>query len=177
MSRLSNARWIWLGIAAAALLGPIGYWQYRVHNRPPEVQYKTAAVERRHIVARVTASGTLSAIVTVQVGTQVSGRIQKLYADFNSPVKQGELVAKIDEALFVAAVQQAQANHQSAVAGVTTAEANALNADRQYARTKALHDQNLAAQADLDTAEANVATAHASIDAAKAGVAQAAASL
>src|SRR5271155_1541126 len=172
MSRLSNARWIWLGIAAAALLGPIGYWQYRVHNRPPEVQYKTAAVERRHIVARVTASGTLSAIVTVQVGTQVSGRIQKLFADFNSTVTKGELVAKIDPALFEASVQQAQANYMAAKAGVITAQASALAADKQYSRTKALHDQNLAAQADLDTAEANVATSHSAIEAAKASVAQ-----
>ena len=102
----------------------------------PEISYKTASVERRNIVGRVTASGTLSAIVTVQVGTQVSGRIQKLFADFNSVVTKGELVAKIDPALFDASVQQAQANYLAAKAGVTTAEANALAADKQYARTK-----------------------------------------
>jgi HlyD family secretion protein len=157
-----------LAIAAAGL----GYWRYRVMHRAPEVQYKTAPVERRHIVGRVTASGTLSALVTVQVGTQVSGRIQKLYADFNTPVTKGELVAKIDPPLFEAALQQSQANYAAAKAGVATAEASALNADKQYARTKALHDQNLAAQADMDTAEANVATTHANVDAAKASLAQ-----
>jgi HlyD family secretion protein len=141
------------------------------------VQYKTAPVERRNIVARVTASGTLSALVTVQVGTQVSGRIQKLFADFNSPVKKGQLVAKIDPQLFEASMQQAQANYLSAKAGAATAEANALNAAKQLARAKALHDENLASQADLDTAEANVATTQASIQASKAGIQQALASL
>jgi HlyD family secretion protein len=172
-----KARILWV-VAALVLLGAgSGYWRYRLKHQTPDVQYKTAPVERRHIVGRVTASGTLSALVTVVVGTQVSGRIQKLYADFNSQVKKGELVAKIDPSLFEASVQQAQANFLSAKAGVATAEANALNADKQYARTKALHDENLAARADLDTAEANVATTHAGIDAAKAAVAQSAASL
>jgi|HubBroStandDraft_1064217.scaffolds.fasta_scaffold20335_4 HlyD family secretion protein len=172
-----KTRILWVALALIPLAAGAGYWRYRVTHRAPDVLYKTAPIERRHIVGRVTASGTLSALVTVQVGTQVSGRIQKLYADFNSQVKKGELVAKIDPALFEAAVQQAQANFLSAKAGVVTAEANALNAEKQYARTKALHDENLAARADLDTAEANVATTHAAIDAAKAAVAQSTASL
>jgi HlyD family secretion protein len=162
-----------IGLGAAG----VGVWQYRLHHKTPEVTYRTAPVERRNIVARVTASGTLSAIVTVQVGTQVSGRIQKLFADFNSQVTQGQLVAKSDPALFEASVQQAQANYLSAKAGVATAEASALAADKQYARTKALHEQNLASQADLDTAEAQVATSHSAIDAAKASLAQSLASL
>jgi HlyD family secretion protein len=170
-------RWGWLGLVVALGAGGAGYWRYRAKHEAPEISYKTAVVERRNIVGRVTASGTLSALVTVQVGTQVSGRIQKLFADFNSAVTKGQLVAKIDPALFDASVQQADANYLAAKAGVTTAEANALAADKQYARTKALHDQNLAAQADLDTAEANVATTHSAIEAAKASVAQALASL
>ena len=162
---------------AVVLIAAAGIWRYKTTHRPPEVQYKTAPVERRAIVGRVTASGTLSAIVTVLVGTQVSGRVQKLYADFNSPVKQGELVAKIDPQLFEASKQQAQANYLSAKAGVATAEATALAADKQFARVKALREQSLAAQADLDTAEAAVATSHASVDGAKASLAQALASL
>ncbi len=170
----TRAPWIALLIVVAAGLG---YWMYRMRHRPPDVQYKALPVERRRIVGRVTASGTLSALVTVQVGTQVSGRIQRLAADFNSPVKKGELVAKIDAQIFEAAEQQAQANYLSAKAAVAQAEANALNADKQYARTKALREQNLAAQMDLDTAEANVAVSHAAVDAAKAGIAQVLASL
>jgi len=167
----------WLGLLVALAAAGLGYWRYRIGHGTPEVQYKTAPVDRRHIVGRVTASGTLSALVTVLVGTQVSGRIQKLNADFNSNVKKGQLVAKIDPQLFEASVQQAQANYQAARAGVATALASALNADKQHARTKALHDQNLAAQSDLDTAEANVAISRAAIDAARATLAQSLASL
>lgn len=152
-----------------------GWWRWHLAHATVGPTYKTAPVEKRRIVGRVTASGTLSALVTVQVGTQVSGRIQKLYADFNSEVKKGELVAKIDPQLFEAAKQQADANYLQAKAGVATAQANALAADKAYARTKALKDQNLAAQSDLDTAEAAVATSHAAIDAANANLAQAAA--
>jgi HlyD family secretion protein len=166
----------WIVLALIVAFG-VGAWRYRVAHRAPEVQYKTAPAEQRRIVGKVTASGTLSALVTVQVGTQVSGRVQKLFADFNSSVKKGELVAKIDPQLFEAAVQQAQANYLSAQAGVATAEATALNARKQLERTRALNAQNLASQADLDTAEAALATGNAAVDAAKASVAQAVASL
>jgi HlyD family secretion protein len=163
-------------LAALVVVG-FAYWRYRERHQAPAIYYKPAPAERRRIVARVTASGVLSALVTVQVGTQVSGRIQKLGADFNSQVKKGDLVAKIDPQLFEASVQQARANHLSAEAGVTSAQAGAFAADKQYARTKALHDQNLASQSDLDTSEASVATTHASVDAAKAALAQSEASL
>jgi HlyD family secretion protein len=176
-ARDMKKRLVWLAVMLILVGGGVGFWRWRVTRRPPEVQYKTAPAEKRRIVGRVTASGTLSALVTVLVGTQVSGRISKLYADFNSTVKAGELVAKIDPQLFEASVQQAQANYMQAKAGVVTAQANALAADKAYARTKALKDQNLAAQSDLDTAEANVATTHASIDAANANLAQANAQL
>jgi HlyD family secretion protein len=167
--------WIALGLAVA--IGGLLFWRYREKHRGSEVTYKSAPAESRRISAKVTASGTLSALVTVQVGTQVSGRISKLFADYNSQVQKGQLVAKIDPQLFEASVQQAQANYQSAQAGVLTAQASALNADKQFARTKALNQQNLASQSDLDTAEAAVATTHAAIDAAKASIAQALASL
>jgi HlyD family secretion protein len=170
-------RLIWLALLLLVAGAGYGWWRWHNAHRPPAVTYKTAPVEKRRIVGKVTASGTLSALVTVQVGTQVSGRVQKLMADFNSQVKKGELVAKIDPQVFEASVQQAQANFLQGKAGVVTAQANALAADKAYARTKALKDQNLAAQSDLDTAEANVATTHASIDAANANLAQAAAQL
>jgi HlyD family secretion protein len=170
-------RLVWIAVIAIVLGGAFAAWKWRSAHRTVAVSYRTAPVEKRNIVGKVTASGTLSALVTVQVGTQVSGRVQKLFADYNSQVKQGELVAKIDPQLFEASLQQAQANYLQAKAGVVTAQANALAADKAYARTKALHDQNLAAQADLDTAEAGVATSHASVDAANANLAQSVAQL
>src|SRR5580693_5865693 len=111
-------RILWIVVILALVAGGVSYWRYREKHKPPEVAYKTAPAEKRHIVGKVTASGTLSAIVTVQVGTQVSGRVAKLFADYNSTVKQGELVAKIDPQLFEASVQQAQANYLSGKAGV-----------------------------------------------------------
>ena len=155
----------------------VGVWRYRVAHKVPEVQFKTASVEKHRIVGKVTASGTLSALVTVQVGTQVSGRVQKLFADFNSKVTKGQLVAKIDPQLFEAAASQAQASYAQAQASVVNAEAQAKNADIQLARSRSLREQNLAAQQDLDTAEANAAMAHASVDMQKANLQAAAASL
>jgi HlyD family secretion protein len=168
---------IWLAVLAVLVAGGVVWWRWHKAHAAPEISYKTAPVEKRRITGRVAASGTLSAIVTVQVGTQVSGRIAKLYADFNSQVKAHELVAEIDPQLFEASVQQSQASYLQAKAGVVTAQANAMAADKVYAREKALKDQNLAAQQDLDTAEASVATTHAAIDAANANLAQAAAQL
>jgi HlyD family secretion protein len=129
-------------------------------------------IARRAIVGRVTASGTLSAIVTVQVGTQVSGRIQRLNADFNSRVQKGQLVAKIDPQLFQAAADQAQANYLAADAAIAKAQAEARIADRQQARAKALHDESLASQSDLDNASAAAESAHASLEVARATLAQ-----
>jgi HlyD family secretion protein len=170
-------RLLWLAVLVVLAAAGVAYWRYRESHKPPEAVYKTAPVEKRHIVGKVTASGTLSAIVTVLVGTQVSGRVSKLYADYNSHVKKGELVAKIDPQLFEAALQQANANYLQAKAGVVSAKAAARGADLQFARTKALKEANLAAQQDLDTAEATVGTTHAAIDAANAQLAQAAAQL
>jgi HlyD family secretion protein len=154
-----------------------GLWHYRATHKAPEVQYKTAVAEKHRIVGKVTASGTLSAIVTVLVGTQVSGRIQKLYADFNSKVTKGQLVAKIDPQIFEATVAQSQANFAQSKASVVNSEAQAKNADLQLARTHALHDQSLASQQDLDTAEATAAMAHANVDMQRASVAQTGAAL
>ena len=100
-----------LPLAVVATAG-VGVWRWRAAHRKPPVEFDTAAVDRGRIVARVTATGTLSALVTVQVGTQVSGTVQKLLVDFNSPVKKGQLIAKIDPQLFQAALEQAKANYR-----------------------------------------------------------------
>ncbi len=173
MSKIIRA----LVVALLAAGVGVGVWRYRALHKVPEVQFKTASVEKHRIVGKVTASGTLSALVTVQVGTQVSGRIQKLNADFNSKVTKGQLVAKIDPQLFEATVAQAQANFAQAKASVVNAEAQAKNAGTQLARTRSLREQNLAAQQDLDTAEATAAMASANVDMQQASLQQAAASL
>ena len=148
-------------------------WRSVESRKTPAIQYKTAPVARREMVGRTTATGTLSALVTVHIGTQVSGRIEKLNADFNSSVKKGQVVAKLDPQLFQAAVEQAQANYLAAKAALSSAPAQRGNAEKQAARARSLHDQGLASQADLDNAEAGAATARAAVEGAKASVAQA----
>ncbi len=167
----------WIIGIVVVVAGVLAYWRYGRGPATPPIQYKTAVVTKRRIVGKITASGTLSATVTVQVGTQVSGRIQSLNVDFNSPVKKGQIIAKIDPLLFQAAVQQASANYLSAKASLVRARAQALDADRQYARLKTLKDQGLASQQDLETGETNASVAKASVDVAQAALAQSAASL
>ncbi len=102
----------------------------------PEVHYETANVDRGTIAAKVTATGNLSALLTVQVGSQVSGRVQQLFVDYNSPVKKGQTIAKLDPLLFEAAVQQARANFLSVQGNLNKDQAQANNAKLIYDRTK-----------------------------------------
>lgn len=166
-------------IAVVAVLVAVGYagWRYQKAHAAPEIAWKASPIEKRKISAKVAASGTLQATVTVQIGAQVSGRIQILNADFNTTVKKGQLLAKLDPQLFQAAVEQSKANYLSAKAGVAKAEAQQKDAELVLARTKALSDQALASAADLQTAETNVAVGKAATDVAKASLAQASASL
>jgi HlyD family secretion protein len=156
------------GVVAALTLGG-------ARREPRDASYETVKVERGRIVARVTASGTLSALVTVQVGTQVSGRIQDLYVDFNSPVRKGQVLAKIDPQFFRAAVEQAKANLAAAEGNLAKAKAQAVDAHRQLERAKTL--AQLIPQSDLDTADANAKAADAQIQVGEGAVAQARASL
>ncbi len=158
-------------LAAAALLASCGW------RSNSGAKFATTAVERGRLVAKVTATGTLSALVTVQVGAQVSGRIAELHADFNTAVKKGELIAKLDPQLFGAAVEQGRANRMAAAANLAKAKVQAADAKRQYDRALKLHQQNLTAQADLDTAEANYEAARAQIAAVEGALEQTKAAL
>jgi HlyD family secretion protein len=167
----------WTILVVALAGAAYAIWRWQSGKGTPEVTYKTAPVERRRIVARVTASGTLQATVTVQVGAQVSGRISALGADFNSTVKKGEIIAKIDPQLFVAAVERENANHAAAKAGLIRAEAQERDAGLVLKRTKALHETGLASAAELQTAETALAVATAQTEVAKATLQQASAAL
>jgi HlyD family secretion protein len=172
-----NKRRIGIVIAILVVVAAVVAWRMQAGSGKPKLQFETAKVEKGKIVAKVTATGTLSAIVTVQVGSQVSGRIAALYADFNSPVKKGQLIAKIDPQLFQAAVDQARANLAAAQGNLEKARVQAVDARRQAVRQKELAARKLNAQADLDTALATADAADASVAAAQGTVAQATASL
>lgn len=167
----------WTVALVVALSAALGVWRWRRAASVVEADYRTAPVERRRISAKVTASGTLQATVTVQVGAQVSGRIAQLFADFNSTVKKGQLIAKIDRQLLQAAAAQANANYVSAKAGVTKAVAQGRDAEMVRDRAKALAGHGLATGAELQTAETNVQVAAAQVDVAKAALEQATAAL
>jgi HlyD family secretion protein len=153
--------WVVITMTLGALAA--GGLAYRRSHQAPDPRYLTAPVERGRLVARVTATGTLSALVTVQVGSQVSGRIAQINVDFNSPVKKGQVIAKIDSQLFLAAVEQARANVAAQTAQVAQARANSRNAELVRRRDRELIAKRLIAQADLDTAEAQADAAQASI--------------
>jgi len=166
-------------IVAAVVVLAVGAGIYFfVHNRKPAgPRFETAKVSRGNVTARVTATGTLSALVTVQVGSQVSGRISQINVDFNSPVKKGQIVARIDPQLFAAAVENAKANVAAAEGQLAQAKANAKNLDLQRQRSRKLREQNLVAQADLDTAEAAADAAAANVEVQQGQLAQARAQL
>ncbi len=168
-----------VAVLAVGLLagGGAGVWRWRKTHRKAPVEFDTANVDRGKIIARVTATGTLSALVTVQVGTQVSGTIQKLLVDFNSPVKKGQLIAKIDPQLIAASLEQARANSQAAQGNLLKAEAQERDAGRQFDRSRDLLDRKLIAQADFDTAQANLEVAKGASAAARGTQAQAKAAL
>ena len=141
-------------------------------KKKPEVTYKTAKVERGDIVSTVAATGNLAAVVTVQVGTQVSGTIQKLFVDFNSPVKKGQVIAQIDPALFAAQVEQTRGNFLAAQANLLKAKADLNDAKRSLERNRQLLKDGIVAQSDFDTAENRYEQAVATVKAADGTVAQ-----
>ena len=161
----------------AVLLVIIGVSVYFFYKRTPEVSYKTAKIEKGTIVSTVAATGNLSAVTTVQVGTQVSGTIQKLYVDFNSRVKKGQPIAVIDPSLFNAAVEQSQGNYLSAEANVQKAKVTLVDAERTFKRNKQLLNDGIIAQGDFDAGETALQSAKAALTAAEGSVAQARGSL
>jgi HlyD family secretion protein len=155
----------------------IGITRYQRGHAAEPVRYELGRVDRGPISAKVTATGTLSALVTVSVGSQVSGRIESLSADFGSTVKKGQVVAKIEPSLFQAAVEKETANYGSARANVDKARAQLIQAEKAFARAKELTAQGLASKADYDTAESALGVARAEVKSSTAAVQQAKAAL
>jgi len=159
-------------IIAAVILLVAAVAGFAIFKRKPEISYRTAKVERGAIVAKVAATGNLSAVITVQVGTQVSGTIQKLYVDYNSRVKKGQAIAEIDPALFRAAVEQAQGNYLSAEANKMKARIALDDAERTLKRNKKLLSDGILSQGDFDATDTAYQTALAALKGAEGSVAQ-----
>jgi HlyD family secretion protein len=154
---------MWGGVVVL-IVGAIALVFYRRSHAAPAVHYETVSVDRGTIAAKVTSTGNLSALLTVQVGSQVSGRVQYLYVDYNSAVKKGQPIAKLDPILFQAALAQARANLLSVEGVLKKDQAQEINMQAIFNRTKALQEAQVMAQADLDTASANFGAAKAQVE-------------
>lgn len=157
-------------------VGIFAAFQFKGSDQP---QYFTAKADRGDIHDVVEATGTINAVTTVQVGSQVSGTIYKLFADYNSRVKQGQVVAEIDPALFKGALVQAQANLANAKANLLSAQANlakakatAVQGTTDYKRTVELAKEGVMSPQDLDQAKATADSDVAAVSAAEAQVSQ-----
>jgi HlyD family secretion protein len=147
-------------------------------RRPEEApQIVTGVVSRGPIVAAISASGTVEPVTTVQVGTQISGTVQALYADFNSVVKKGQVVARLDPSLVKAEIEKARATLVRAEAEVERLEVALQDAETKASRARELAARQLIAAADLEAADVAQQVAQAQVRSARAQVTEARASL
>lgn len=146
-------------------------------NTKKQPKYKTETITKGDITESVTASGTVNPVVSISVGTQVSGTIRQIYADFNSPVKKGQLLAQIDPSLFEGQVEQARANLYNVQANLQKIQSIAMNDLKTYNRNKTLYQKNYIARSEVDIAESTYNADKAQINSAHAQIAQASAAL
>ena len=159
----------WIGFAGGALAVAAAGFYYGTRPKPG-IAWRTAKVTQGDITQRINATGAVSPVVQVNVGTQVSGVISALYVDYNSIVKKGQLIAQIDPTVWKSQLMNAEA-------GLTRAQAAYDFAKADYERSKRLHEAQLLADQDLDTkstalknAKGNLVSAQAAVDQAKANL-------
>jgi HlyD family secretion protein len=174
--KFSKRTWLIILVVAIAAAA---YGFYRMDSKPP-AQYFTATIERGNIRANVEATGTINAVTTVQVGSQVSGTISRLNADFNTRVKKGQVIAEIDPSIFQGNLSQAKADLENARANLAAARANlekarssAIQSRADYQRTVGLAKEGIVSQQQLDLAKATADAADSQVSAMQAGVTQA----
>jgi len=173
----TGLRFPWLiGIVTLLSIIGVGTWYWWMGGTPP-VHYNTALVDRGPITAIVTATGTVNPVVSVQVGSQVSGKITQLMVDFNSVVTKGQVLATIDPQPFQARVSQARASLKSGRGNLAKAKNMANQRKLELDRMKTLLQQQFVSQADLDLAATNFRDAQAQVEVAQAQVDQAVATL
>jgi len=153
----------WLSIAAILVVAGVAAAFWTRSGQESGVSYRTATLEKGNLEAVVSATGALSAVTTVEVGTQVSGLISEILVDFNDKVKKGQVIAQIDTTLLESAVQDAQASYERNLAELHQAQ-------RDFTRFESLHEQGIAADADLNTAQYQLEVAQASLKSAEASL-------
>jgi HlyD family secretion protein len=153
VSRTMRRKWIWILLFAMAVAGA-AWWVLRRTGQGEAPAYRVATVERGSLEASVSATGTLNAVTTVQVGTQASGQISAIYVDYNTRVRRGQLIARIDSVLQAQAVREAEA-------GLERARAELTKVERDYERDRQLYQQEMLSQTDFATTEYSLAVARA----------------
>ncbi|NLD04555.1 MAG: efflux RND transporter periplasmic adaptor subunit [Synergistaceae bacterium] len=146
------------------------FWYYS--KGTDEIRYKTATAVKSDLRSVIQATGRLDAVETIDVGTQISGTVKEIYIDYNSVVKQGQLIAEIDPATQQTDVAQAEANLMVVKADLMSSEAILANAEKSLARTRKLAEKDLIAKADVDTEEKTYLTAKAQVAASRARIEQ-----
>lgn len=152
-------------VVAVLVVGVAGWRVMAKKAEGPAEKYRTAEIDRGEVSMNVTAAGAVSAVTTVQVGSQVSGVIAALHADFNSRVREGQLLAELDPTPFQAQVEQRQAD-------LRKAEVDLRNVEIQLARQRRLVGEGLSSQAELDSAEAVYGIARAQVEQSRAALSQ-----
>jgi HlyD family secretion protein len=159
-------------VVVLAAIG-VGAGAYYMNRTVKEPEVRTAPVSRGDIVDVVPATGTLEAVTTVQVGTQVGGIIQDLYADFNSIVKKGQVIARLDPTLLQTQIEQQRANVTRAEADLERLKVSLADSEQKLERARALFEKQLLPRTELETAEVTVSSARAQIRSSEAGLTQA----
>jgi HlyD family secretion protein len=172
---MRKSYWLAGGVVAGAIAAAVYHYRGDVAAEAPTLT--AAEVLRGSITSTVEATGTLEAVTTVQVGSQVSGTISALHADFNSRVKKGEVIAELDPSLFETQVEQAKATVVRLQAEVDRAKVQAADSELKRRRAQDLFKQQLIPASDLETAESNARMAEAAVKSAEAQVVQAQAAL
>ncbi|MDR1741141.1 MAG: efflux RND transporter periplasmic adaptor subunit [Synergistaceae bacterium] len=158
------------------VIGAAAAWWF-IREAPVRYVYQTQPVLRGSITATISATGKVDAVEMVEVGTQVSGTIKEIYADYNSEVSKGQLIALLDPDVLQSRVEEAKAGLVLAQAGVERSKASLTDAERAYKRSRELWERSLVARSELDTAETTLILARASLSESNAKVVQAQATL
>ena len=153
---------------ALALFVVVGGVIYRFNPKENSSEYRTVKLQRGNIISTIQSTGTLDPVILVQVGSQVSGNIQNLYADFNSVVKKNQVIARIDPMLFQADMKKAMANYKSTLAGVEKARVIVTDTTRTLKRYKELLKEDVISQSEVDAAQTGYDSATAQLEVAKA---------
>lgn len=159
---MKKKTWVWLIVGVLLILVVAGYFWIR-KGETAKIVYQTVKLDQGEVIVTITATGTLEAVQTVEVGSQVTGTIDKLYVDYNSVVTQGQLMAQLDSTFLRATVDEQRANLDGANARLNEAQ-------RSYDRTQGLFKANLGTQADMDAAVSTLESAKASLRQAEASL-------